>query len=925
MANVMVIRTCKAFFPAMQAAQDKFKTIRMSDSRVFIPGNAYNYLVFRQNSSSMNGTIKPVIFGPTLLFSLTYMDNRRDFLKKAALLAGGAGFSGVLPPSIEKALAIDPVPGSTWTDAEHIVLLMQENRSFDHCFGTLRGVRGFNDPRAIHLPNANRVWLQTNEAGETYTPFRVDLHGSKATWLGGLPHSWTDQVDAANKGKHDKWLEAKKTHNKEILNSPWTMAYYTRRDLPFYYALADAFTVCDQSFCSSLTGTTPNRLFFWTGTIREQQQQDSPANVFNENVDYPSPAKWKTFPERLEAHGISWKIYQNEISLDSGLEDEYDAWLTNFTDNPIEWFEQYQVKFHDSYQAYLQKLLVSLPGEIQALEDRLHNGTSSSGKEREDLEHALREKTALLATAKTDTEKYSAAEFQKLPEHVRNLHRKAFATNRDSPDYRQLETHRYRDGAVAREMLAPKGDVLHQFREDVKHDRLPTVSWLVAPEHFSDHAGTPWYGAWYASEALDILTENPEVWKKTIFILTYDENDGLFDHIPPFNPPYHPGTGRVSEGIDTAVEHVTKAFEMKYYNDPKRFRDNSIGLGFRVPMVIASPWSRGGYVNSELFDHTSTLQFLEKFLHARFGADIRETNISTWRRTICGDLTSAFRPWKGEKIALPDFLERDVVLEDINKARFRDLPVFHRLSQDEIDQVNADPLTAAAMPKQEKGIRPASAISYELYADGNYDPARRSLVVEMAAGDTFFGKASAGAPFKIYAPGNYTAFDKTIHTTGSETCRSWNYAVRAGDRLTDLWPFEDFRDDCYHLCVYGPNGFFREFAGDEQDPGVLVHCGYQHNGGSPTGRLLLTVVNRSDRSRTLEIADRSYGRGVKTEELAAAGRPRSQSTIVLDLSASHHWYDVGIKIKGFDRFERRYAGRVEDGRPSFSDPLMGRV
>src|ERR1700744_3317113 len=149
------------------------------------------------------------------------MDSRRDFIKKAALLTGAASLPDFLPASIQKALAIDPVLGSTYMDAEHIVILMQENRSFDHCYGTLRGVRGFNDPRAIDLPNRNRVWLQTNEDGETYVPFRVDLHGSKATCLGGLPRGWTEQEDAANKGKHDKWLEAKKTGNKEILNSPW--------------------------------------------------------------------------------------------------------------------------------------------------------------------------------------------------------------------------------------------------------------------------------------------------------------------------------------------------------------------------------------------------------------------------------------------------------------------------------------------------------------------------------------------------------------------------------------------------------------------------------------------------------------------------------------------------------------------------------
>src|SRR6186997_2304686 len=98
------------------------------------------------------------------------MDNRREFIKKAAMLSGAAGIFNALPDSIQKALAIDPRVGSTYLDAEHVVILMQENRSFDHCFGTLQGVRGFNDPRAITLPNKSPVWLQTNEAGETFAP-----------------------------------------------------------------------------------------------------------------------------------------------------------------------------------------------------------------------------------------------------------------------------------------------------------------------------------------------------------------------------------------------------------------------------------------------------------------------------------------------------------------------------------------------------------------------------------------------------------------------------------------------------------------------------------------------------------------------------------------------------------------------------------
>ena len=89
------------------------------------------------------------------------MDSRREFLKKTAMLGAGGGAAGAFPASIQRAFAIDPAPGSTYLDAEHVVILMQENRSFDHCYGTLRGVRGFNDPRAVTLPDGNPVWLQS--------------------------------------------------------------------------------------------------------------------------------------------------------------------------------------------------------------------------------------------------------------------------------------------------------------------------------------------------------------------------------------------------------------------------------------------------------------------------------------------------------------------------------------------------------------------------------------------------------------------------------------------------------------------------------------------------------------------------------------------------------------------------------------------
>ena len=131
------------------------------------------------------------------------MSTRREFLQRAPLLAGGAGLAESLMAAIQKASSIDPEKGSTFLDAEHVVVLMQENRSFDHSFGRLRGVRGFNDPRAVTLPDRNPVWLQSNAAGETFAPFRLDLKETKATWLGSLPHGWVDQSGARNDGNHD--------------------------------------------------------------------------------------------------------------------------------------------------------------------------------------------------------------------------------------------------------------------------------------------------------------------------------------------------------------------------------------------------------------------------------------------------------------------------------------------------------------------------------------------------------------------------------------------------------------------------------------------------------------------------------------------------------------------------------------------------
>ncbi|MEP6845470.1 MAG: alkaline phosphatase family protein, partial [Panacibacter sp.] len=419
------------------------------------------------------------------------MDNRREFIKKSSLLAGAAGLMNMLPLAVQKALAINPSPGSTWQDAEHIVLLMQENRSFDHCFGTLKGVRGFNDPRAIKLPDSNKVWLQTNEKGETYAPFRLNIKDTRTTWMGSLPHSWSNQVDARNNGKYDKWLDVKKP-GEPYENIPMTMGYYTREDIPFYYALADAFTVCDQHFCSALAGTTPNRLFFWTGTVREDA--NSKARVRNGDTDYDTEAEWKTFPERLEDNGISWKIYQNELSVGVGFEGEEDAWLANFTDNPIEWFKQYNVKLSKGYIDYLQKAEPLLIKKIATLKSKA--GTNSS-EEQKKVNEEIADLEKEFAVVKAHKPIYTKEKYDALSVFEKNIHDKAFTTNSNDTHYHELTALHYKNGGNEEEIALPKGDTLHQFRDDVKNGKLPAVSWIVAPENFSDHPGAPWYGAWY--------------------------------------------------------------------------------------------------------------------------------------------------------------------------------------------------------------------------------------------------------------------------------------------------------------------------------------------------------------------------------------------------------------------------------------------
>ena len=426
----------------------------------------------------------------------------------------------------------------------------------------------------------------------------------------------------------------------------------------------------------------------------------------------------------------------------------------------------------------------------------------------------------------------------------KNIHEKAFIVNSGDPHQHELTPLNYSDDGVPREINIPKGDILDQFRKDVENGKLPTVSWLVPPETFSDHPSAPWFGSWYLSEVMDILTKNPEVWKKTIFVLTYDENDGYFDHVPPFTAPdsRDTTTGKVSKGIDTSVDWVNLEEDVP----------GSIGLGFRVPMVVASPWSRGGWVNSQVFDHTSSIQFLETFLNKKFKKNIKETNITDWRRTVSGDLTSIFRRFNGEKIKGLPFIKKDPFIETIHKAKFKNVPSNYKaLTKNEITTFNSAPGKSPYMPQQEKGIRDACAIPYELYADGNFNAANNSFEITLGADNKIFKERAVGSPFIVYAR-NFQRYD----------FKERNYAAVAGDSLQDEWPVGDFENNKYHLEVHGPNGFSRYFKGSEDDPQLQITVRHL-----PDGKAEIKFVNTGSKEYVVTIADNAYGNSTTSKKV----------------------------------------------------------
>ena len=703
--------------------------------------------------------------------------SRRKFLGMAS--AGAA--STLFPDLIRQALAV-PAYSATGTlaDVQHVVIFMQENRSFDHYFGTLAGVRGFNDPRAITLPGGKPVWYQPNGTGGYVLPFHFDAKNTSALSL-GTNHSWKGSQTTWQ--GWDAWVKQKTAQS---------MGYFDRGDLPFYYALADAFTICDDYHCSIFGATDPNRMYSltgtnqnWLGAMGSLYNIDS-AGYYNNDPKYdnitPSVTagapNWRTYAEVLEANSVSWKVYQ-----------EWD----NYGDNYLAYFRNFRVNA---------------------------DGTRLS---------------------------------------------------ESSPLYQKGRA--IAPGSYESNARGTKGDwLVNSFADDVRNNRLPQVSWIVAPNDYTEHSpNSPNAGENLTARLLAALVANPDVWSKTVFLLTYDENDGFFDHMPSHMAPLNTGMGR-----------STLADNGQYEN----YNGIPVGLGPRVPMLVISPWSKGGRVCSQLFDHTSKLRFLEEWLVAGLGkqrASIASENISPWRRAVCGDLTSAF-DFKTPNSSWPSTVPKSTTYQLVSGKPYPQPPAVQTL------------------PVQEGGSpRYSCPLPYAFAATARVNLSKQ---VELS----FFNQGMAGGAFIVYSQ---------VRSDGP-----WYYTVEAGKKIErEAWTWSTPN---YHLSVVGPNGFQREFAGvlalATATGGARPEAWLNANPLAMSVDVVLSNVEGL-RAATFRLADNAYGRAATTHTVAAG----QQATVSVPVGASHGWYDLSVTCDFDTQYLRRMAGRVENGQASRTDPVLGRT
>ena len=675
-------------------------------------------------------------------------------------------------------------------DIRHVMILMQENRSFDHYFGSLSGVRGFDDRAVIRLPGGRPVWRQPGTAtGETEPadgsqyPWRLSsgsFEGAQPPTpavggqnYGGTDHSWPTQHEAWRGGLMDGWQRAK--------GGPTTMGYLTRADIPFYYALADAYTIGDGYHCSVLAATGPNRAYLWSGTINADRGHGP--FVAHAAADYLGDfLPWECYPVTLQRAGLSWRIYQGS---------------DNYGDNGAQYFATFAEL--DPAQGGVE----TAPGENVYYD----NGVA-------------------IVPEPLDFE----------------------AGNADN--------------------------LAAAIEADVRAGTLPQVSWVVTNQRYSEHPnGAPTDGEYYVGRVLRALNADPDVFNSTLVIITYDENDGQFDHVPP--PVPAPGTAGEA-----------------YLTTPLAPTPQPAGLGFRVPLLLVSPWTRGGWVTPEVADHTSVLQFLERWTTA-LGTPAICPHISGWRRVVCGDLVAAF-DFEHPVWGLPDLPFVDAPIGDAHEYRPRP----------------AD----NAMPAQEPGVRPARPLPCQPNANlAGFTVVDGVLTAALALSNAG-AHVSKACHFSVYDSTLDAAPPITAYPTGFPGQRTVAPSVRIGAATAATAPVGARGD--YDITVVGPYRFLRRFAGNATSAGATarVTAEYYTEGGEPGPTLTLTLANDGADEVTFSLTHAHYSADPARSYRVPAGQ---RATCRLDpLATSGGWYDLTITIDADPSWSHRFTGHLETGRPS---------
>jgi phospholipase C len=716
---------------------------------------------------------------------------RRSFLTGTATAAAGVAASTAVQsasPGVAQAAAAGRGKGGaeaagSLADIKHIIVFMQENRSFDHYFGTMRGVRGFADRSVIQLPGGRSVFEQpTTTAGQSQYPWPLAdnpaANGAAGEVLGqcsgSTDHSWPTQHQAWDNGKMDAWIPAKGIH---------TMGYLTRQDIPFHHALADAYTICDAYHCSVLSATGPNRTYLFSGFIDPDGTAGGPAY----NGGDESGLSWTTYAEELLRAGISWKVYQS-----------YD----NYGDNGLEYFNQFGPYSSNQYGPY---------------------STMPPG-------------------------------------------------NPLYPGVAEVPGSAAQAGSI--DQLISAG-----IRADLAAGAFPQVSWIVPNQAFSEHPSAPPNdGAHFIHEVLRALAEYPDVLNSTAIFLDYDENDGLFDHVP---PPV-PEAGTPLEFIPAGAPGIAGTSGVA---------GTPIGLGFRVPMIVMSPWTRGGYVSSELSDHTSVLQFLEKW-SAAIGKPATCENISAWRRQVCSDLTGLF-DFRNPVWGLPVLPDTSAV---IGLGYCNTLP-------EPVPETDAP-------PPQEPGTRPARPLPYQPNAN----------LTGLSTGAA--GAVTASITLANEGPRATSATHFSVYANSGNPHGPWPYTVTAagcsGGRAARVVTVDigaGLGNGVYDLTVIGPNRFLRTFTGDVSTAGAQASAtvSYLDGQGGEQAGLILKLVNESRSPATFTVVSNYYRVGQRSRTVGGGSSWEQDVTAAV---AAEGWYDFTVTVSTDPAWSRRFVGHLETGEVS---------